>query len=323
MKALTVTHFGSSPQMHIEERAKPLPRDGFTLVKMHAATVNPLSHLVRTGQVETAKAPLVLSNDGSGVVDAGGPYAPGTRVAIYGGGQLGITEDGLQQQWVLIENKRLFPLPDNVDLDTGAALPINFVTAYQALTRVGQLQPGQHVLVSGASGSVGQALIQLIAALGALPMAIVSSDEKAERALLAGAHVVINQTTQDLQKAVLEATDGRGADLALDPVGGPMLGALLSAVRARGTVVSIGFIAGNTASINLVDLVVHEKRLLGYDAWLESDSEVSMAFDILTKLVASGAVWPAIDSIFSLEQYEAAYERLASRKAAGTILMGL
>ncbi|MDR2331211.1 MAG: zinc-binding dehydrogenase, partial [Comamonas sp.] len=271
--------------------------------------------------VETAKAPLVLSNDGSGVVDAGGPYAPGTRVAIYGGGQLGITEDGLQQQWVLVENKRLFPLPDNVDLDTGAALPINFITAYPALTRVGQVQPEQHVLVSGASGSVGQALIQLIAALGALPMAIVSSDEKAERALLAGARVVINQTTQDLQEAVLEATDGRGADLALDPVGGPMLGALLSAVRARGTVISIGFIAGNTASINLVDLVVHEKRLLGYDAWLESDSEVSMAFDVLTKLVASGAVWPVIDSIFSLEQYEAAYERLASRKAAGTILM--
>lgn len=323
MKALVVTSFDTVPQMQIEERAKPLPRAGFTLVKMHAATVNPLSHLVRTGKLNTAVAPLILSNDGSGVVESGGPFAAGTRVAIYGGAQLGITEDGLQQQWVLVEDKRLFALPENVDLDAGAALPINYVTAYQALTRVGQLQAGQRVLVSGASGSVGHALIQLIAAMGATPLAIVSSQEKAERARRSGARVVIDLASQDLRQAVLDATEGQGADLALDPVGGPLLGSLLSAVRARGTVVSIGFVGGVSASVDLVDLVVQEKRLLGYDAWLETDTDVTATFAALLKFAADNVVRPSIGSVFPLNQYEAAYQRLVSRKSTGTILLRL
>lgn len=323
MKALVVTSFDAVPQMQIEERTKPLPREGFTLVKMHAATVNPLSNLVRTGKVDTATAPLVLSNDGSGVVEAGGPFPPGTRVAIYGGAQLGITEDGLQQQWALVEDKRLFVLPENVDLDAGAALSINYVTAFQALTRVGQLVAGQRVLVSGASGAVGHALIQLVAALGATPIAIVSSPEKAERARCSGASLVIDLATQDLRQVVLEATEGRGVDLAFDPVGGPLLGSLLGAVRTRGTVVSIGFVGGVAASVDLVDLVVQEKRLLGYDAWLETDTDVTTAFSALLKLAAEGVIRPSIDSAFPLEQYAKAYERLGSRKATGTVLLRL
>ncbi len=321
MKALVVTNFDAVPQMQIEERTKPVPREGFTLVKIHAATVNPLSNLVRTGKVDTATAPLILSNDGSGVVESGGTFAPGTRVAIYGGAQLGITEDGLQQQWALVEDKRLFALPENVDLDEGAALPINYVTAYQALTRVGQLQAGQRVLVSGASGAVGHALIQLVAALGATPIAIVSSSEKAERAHRSGARVVIDLATQDLRQGVLEATEGQGADLALDPVGGTLLGSLLGAVCARGTVVSIGFVGGVAASVDLPDLVVQEKRLLGYDAWLETDTDVAAAFGVLFKLAAEDVIRPSIDSAFPLAQYAEAYERLGSRKATGTVLL--
>jgi NADPH2:quinone reductase len=99
-----------------------------------------------------------LSNDGAGTVEASTTFARGTRVAVYGGAQLGISEDGLQQQWMVVEHKRLIELPQQLDLDEGAALPINYVTAYQALTRVGQLVAGQRVLVSGASGALGHAL---------------------------------------------------------------------------------------------------------------------------------------------------------------------
>lgn len=321
MKALVATQFGMSPLLVIEDRLKPSPREGYTLVKVHAATVNPLSSQVRSGIVEKAHAPLVLSNDGSGVVEHSGRFAAGTQVAVYGGAQLGITEDGLQQQYVLVEDKRIIELPQGFDLDEGAALPINYVTAYQALTRVGRVERSQTVLISGASGSVGHALIQTAIALGATPIAVVSTTEKVERARQSGAQTVIDLSTQDLREATLAATNGQGADLALDPVGGAMLRSLLSAVRTRGAVVSIGFVGGAMASLDVADVVIQEKRVLGYDAWLETDADVEAALKSIRRFIADGLLRPSIDSTYPLEQFDAAYERLSSRKATGTILL--
>lgn len=321
MKALVVTQFGPKPQMAVEERPVPAMKPGYTLVKVHAATVNPLSSQVSSGIVATASAPVVLSNDGSGTVEQSDQLKPGTRVAIFGGGQLGITEDGLQQQWVLVENKRIIELPNDYDLDEGAALPINYVTAHQALTRVGRVEPGQTVLISGASGALGHALTQTAVALGATVIGIVSNAEKAKRARRSGAATVIDLSTQNLKDAVLEATDGEGAHLAFDPVGGTILGQLLSAVRTRGAVVSIGFVGGMTANIDVADVVIYEKRILGYDAWLETDADVASALESIKKHIVKGALRPSIDSIFPMDQYADAYLRLGSREATGTILM--
>ncbi|MBS1063677.1 zinc-binding alcohol dehydrogenase family protein [Gluconobacter wancherniae] len=161
MKSLVCTSFGTSSSMVIEERPKTLPRPGYTLIKMHAATINQLSGQIRRSLFNKAKAPLVLSNDGAGTVEDSDLFQPGTRVAIYGGGQLGVTEDGLQQEYVSVKDSHVFELPDTISLDEGAALPINYVTAYQALTRVGRIEAGQMVLISGVAGAVGHALIQL------------------------------------------------------------------------------------------------------------------------------------------------------------------
>lgn len=323
MKALVATQFGSSPQMAIQERPEPIPQDGFTIVKMHAATVNPLSSQVRSGLVAAAKAPLILSNDGSGIVIHSARFKPGTPVAVYGGGQLGITEDGLQQQVVLVDDKRIIELPEAIDLNEGAALPINYVTAYQALTRVGKVTRGQKVLISGASGALGHALTQTAIALGAIPIGVVSSSEKVQRAQQSGAAMVIDLSSQDLRETVLDATNGKGADLALDPVGGALLGQLLRSLCTRGAAVSIGFVGGAVADLDVADVVIYEKRVLGYDAWLETDADIAAALEQIQCFVAEGLLRPFIDSTFPLEQFESAYERLASRKATGTILLRL
>ncbi|AOA05068.1 zinc-binding alcohol dehydrogenase family protein [Pseudomonas sp. TMW 2.1634] len=321
MKALVVSQFGPKPKMAIEERSIPQMKPGHTLVKVHAATVNPLSGQVSAGIVSTARAPVVLSNDGSGIVEQSEQFNRGTRVAIFGGGQLGITEDGLQQQWVLVENKRIIQLPDDFTLDEGAALPINYVTAHQAMTRVGRVQPGQVVLISGASGALGHALIQTAVAMGARAIGIVSNAVKAGQALRSGASTVIDLSARTLKDAVLEATDGEGAQLAFDVVGGTLMGQLLSAVGTRGAVVSIGFAGGMTASIDVADVVIHEKRILGYDAWLETDADVAHALTAIQKNIGNGALRPSIDSLFHMDQYAEAYLRLGSRQAMGTILM--
>lgn len=321
MKSLVCTSFGTAPSIAIEERPKPLSRPGYTLIKMHAATVNQLSGQIRRGLFNKAKAPLVLSNDGAGTVEGSDLFQPGTRVAIYGGGQLGITEDGLQQEYVSVKNSHVFELPDTISLDEGAALPINYVTAYQALTRVGRIKPGQTVLISGAAGAVGHALIQLSRALGARPVAVVSSPLKAEAARKSGAAAVVDLSTEILSDVVFSLTAGQGADLAFDPVGGSLLKELIKSVRERGSVVSIGFAGGAAACLDLAEVVIHEKRLLGYDAWLETDEAVFNAFSAIRAFIEVGAVRPVIDSEWKLEEYEEAYKRLASRQAIGTILL--
>lgn len=321
MQALVVTEFGDTPVMQIETRVIPEVKPGYTLLKMHAATVNPLSNQIRFGAVPAAQAPLVLSNDGSGTVVSSEKFAKGQQVAVYGGGSLGITEDGLQQEYALVANKWLFSVPSGVSLDAAAALPINYVSAYQAIHRVGQLQPRQVALVSGATGSLGHALIQLINAMGAIPIAIVSSQAKVANALDSGAHAVIDLSEHNLIEKVDEITRGKGVDFAFDTVAGDILGSMLKSLKTRGTLVSIGFAGGVTPAIDIIDVVVHEKKILGFDAHLETDTDVASTFDELNRLLALNNIKPRIDSKFPLTEYQQAYKHLMSRQAQGTILL--
>jgi len=208
MKAVVTKHFGSPPEMAVEERPKPTFKDGFTVVRMHSATINQLSNTIRRGDLGAANAPLVLGNEGSGIVEESGRFKPGTRVAIYGAGELGITRDGLFQQWVVVEDKRILELPDSLNSDEGAALTVNYLTAYQALARIAKLRKEQKVLISGATGSVGHALVQVATALGGHPIAVVSSSEKAHRAREAGAPSVIDLSSQNLSDTVRDLTVG-------------------------------------------------------------------------------------------------------------------
>ncbi len=323
MKALVAKQFRTQPVFQIEDRSIPQVKPGFTLVKMHAATVNPLSNQIRLGGVPAAKAPLVLSNDGSGIVVESDQFKQGAHVAIYGGGALGITEDGLQQEYALVENKWVVELPVDTDLNVAAALPINYVSAYQAISRVGQLKKGQTVLISGATGSLGHALIQLVNALGGTPIGVVSTSGKIANALESGAKHVVDLSSQDMFSMVMDLTEGKGVDLAFDTVAGQVLGQLMKCLKTRGAVVSIGFAGGFTSEIDIVDVVVYEKKLLGFDAHLETDEDVKQVFEVLKVLLENGKIRPRIDSVFPLEEYDEAYQHLISRKAQGTILLKL
>lgn len=323
MKAVVVKKFGSPPEMVVEDRPKPTFKDGFTLVRMHAATINPLSNFVRKGELGTTPAPLVLGNEGSGVVEESGRFKPGTRVAIFGGGKLGVVQDGLFQQWALVENKRLVELPDTLNWDEGAALTVNYLTALGALKRSANLRSGQTVLVSGATGGVGHALMQATKALGGHPIALVSSSEKALRAKQAGAGSVIDLSSENLVEAIQRLTDGRGANMAMDPVGGPLLGQMMHSLTHRGRLVSIGFTAGKETPLDLVDVVVHEKSVVGYSVNFDTDEDLALALDELADLAGKGLLKPLIDSTYAIEEFERGYSRLTSRNAVGSVILHL
>ncbi|MEU1301411.1 quinone oxidoreductase family protein [Streptomyces shenzhenensis] len=301
----------------------PSRRDGFALVRMHSATINQLANSLRTGGFGAPPVPLVMGNEGAGTVEESSRFPAGTRVAVYGHGDIGVTVDGLYQQWVRVPEHRLLELPDALTFGEGAALTVNYLTAYLALTQVAHLEKGQTVLVSGATGGVGGAVMQTSRALGTRAIAVVSTPAKARHAARAGAHAVIDLSSQNLNQAVAELTDGRGVDLAMDPVGGPRLGELLRSVRRHGTFVSLGFTGGKQAEIDVVDLIVGEKHVTAYGLHGDSEDNTAKGLEALGRLAAEGQLHPTIDSTFALDDFEQGFARLTSREAVGSIVLEL
>lgn len=323
MKALITQKTGVPSMMQVHEREIPTRRDGCSLIRIHSATINQLSNTIRSGGYGDISVPLIQGNEGAGIIEQSEVFPKGTRVAIYGSGQLGITEDGLYQEWAVVENRRLMILPDNLSLDEGAALTVNYLTALQAMQRIGKVQKGQFVLISGASGSVGYALVQIARALGTNPIALVSSKEKAEHVMRAGACAAIDWTSQDTESEVRKLTNGAGADAAFDPVGGKLFTLLFNSVRKRGHIVSIGFTGGKDVSLNLLDIIVQEKVVEGYAVHNDTPAQDREGLEKLGQLAATGFLKPYIDSTYTLENVEQGYQRLMSRQATGSLVLKL
>ncbi|WP_416973073.1 quinone oxidoreductase family protein [Streptomyces sp. 4F14] len=314
---------GTPPEMAVEERPQPVRRAGTTLVRMRAATVNQFANSLRTGHFGAPPVPLVLGNEGAGVVEESDRFPAGTRVAVYGHGDIGVLVDGLYQEWAVVPDHRLLELPETLTFSEGSALTVNHLTAYIALTRIAGVREGQTLLVSGAAGGVGGALVQTGTALGARSIAVVSSPAKARHAARAGAHAVIDLSREDLGARVAELTDGQGVDLAADPVGGPRLGELLRAVRRHGTLVSLGFTGGKRADIDIVDLLVGEKHVTAYALHADTETATREGLDALGRLAAEGKLRPVIDSTVPLDDFEQGFTRLASREAVGSVVLEL
>ena len=321
MQAIVLHQAGSTPTMQPETRVKPVWLAGHTLIRMHAASVNQLSESIRNGSMGTVHVPLVLGNEGAGVVEESDCFTRGRRVAVYGGHSLGISTDGLFQEWVLVENSKVIPLTDSLSFDEGAVLTVNYLTAWQAMHRVGNIGAGDVVLISGATGSVGHALIQVARALGALPVALVSSAEKVRRVRYAGAYAAIDWTTADVGQEVAKLTQGSGVDAAFVPVGGVMFTLLFNNVRKRGKVVSIGFTGGRETSLNLLDLIVSERKIEGYSLHSDSEEQIQEGLQALARF--ADQFRPVIDSSYPLEKFEDAYQRLKSRQAIGSVTLRL
>src|SRR4030095_5216279 len=202
---------------------------------------NPLDGIVRMGYFPiAAKPPLILGEEAAGEVHpAGAGVKVGQKVIVYGGG-LGVFGNGTWAELIAVPASSLRRLPKGVSFEEGAALSNVGVTAYGAL-RHGGLKGGETLLVLGATGGVGSAGVQIGKALGARVIAVVSTPEKAAEIEDLGAdHIVA-------------LSDGKGADLVLDPVGGEVTGKALSAVSTFGRLVHLGYSAGMTLTLNSLD----------------------------------------------------------------------
>jgi len=308
MKALRFTKFGLPSVLRIEEIPRPEPHDGEALVKVKAAAINPSDVKNVAGLFSGTTLPRTPGRDFSGVVVAGKKYE-GEEVWSSGPG-LGITRDGAQAEYVTIPEEALSLKPRTLSLEQAAAIGVPFITAWFALVRAAQLEPGETVLIIGVAGAVGQAAMQIANWRGSRVLGAARSSNP-----IPGAVGVINTRTDDLPKRVFELTDGKGVEAVLDEVGGAMFEPALRCLRIGGRQVAISSTGDRRVSFDLVDFYHNQSRLIGVDGMKLTPHDLSVIADELRQgFEANILKVPAVDAIPSENAVEA-YERVASGTA--------
>lgn len=252
MKAVRVHAWGQAPT--VERMPKPIPPDGYSLVRVLAASVGHLDRTIWRGLfLDPPDLPYVPGIEGSGIIERSSRFPVGTRVWFRGGG-LGTREDGSWREFCSVPDTVLGVLPDRVPFEAGATFFSPCTSAWVALNDVGRLESGEHLLVTGAAGAAGSIICQLALAAGARVTGIVGSEARIAD-LAAGVRPIVMARDDPQFPGTVRA------DLLIDTVGGPALAASLPAVAAGGRAVLLGYVGGAEFSLDLVDFIQRDVSL--------------------------------------------------------------
>jgi NADPH2:quinone reductase len=323
MRTILAMQFSGYEGLGLAEAPKPEPMADRVLVRVKAAGVTPLDHTLLVGSHPRAKAPLVLGNEGAGVIEESAipGLEAGDRVAFTG--VYGVAENGSWEDYVLVRAGDLLPIPDEMDDVLAAGLPVAYLTAQIALMQAGFVS-GQTVFTSAIGGSVGNATYQLAKALGAKTViATAGSAAKAARARDLGYDNVIDLSVESITDGVRRITDGKGADIVIESLGGHFIGDALGALAPGGALVAIGYTAGRKATIDVTDLIWKRARVSGFALVTQTPAVKVEAWNQVMKLIASGAVSPIVERTYPLEQASEALRYLHEERPFGKIVLKL
>src|ERR1700738_884380 len=258
IEAETFTGYGGLRQI---ELPKPQPAKDRVLIRVAAAGVTPLDHTIRSGAHPRAKAPLVLGNEGAGVIeDAGGSgLAVGNRVMFTG--PYGVGENGAWQEWLLARPEDLALVPAAGDDVVPATLPGAYLAGQVTLT-LAEFKPGMTVLAPGIGGSVGNATYQLARAQGAgKVISTAGGAAKAARARELGFADVVDLGAEGLAEGVRRITAGKGVDIVIESIGGAVTSEALSSLGLGGVLITLGYSAGRKTTIDVTDPLWERARM--------------------------------------------------------------
>lgn len=326
MRAALIRQFGAPELSSVEEIPDPVPGPGEILVEIRAAAANYVDLLVIGGKYQfVPKLPFVPGKGPAGVVRATGAavqgFKPGDRV-------LAMAEYGGYAELVAVAAEQCYRLPDAMSFEDAASLGLAFDTAWFALRERGRFQPGETVLVLGATGAVGYAGLQLAKALGGKVLAAAASPAKFDMLREAGADAIIDLTVPDLHESlraqVHAATGGRGADVILDPLGGDVFDAALRALAWRGRLVVIGFAAGRIPTIKANYLLLKNIEVSGLqisDYRKRAPGQLAACFAEIFALYGAGKLKPARAQEFPLARFAEALHVIDSRQVRGRVIL--
>jgi NADPH:quinone reductase len=323
MRMIQATQFTGYQGLVQLDAPKPQIADGRVLVRVTAAGVTPLDHTIVTGGHPRAKAPLVLGNEGAGVIEDAGTsgLAPGSRVAFTGG--YGVAENGSWEDYVAVRTDDLLPLPVGIDDVLAASLPVAYLTAQIALDEAG-FAPGKTVFTPAIGGSVGNATYQLAKARGAAAViSTAGSIVKATQARDHGYADIIDLSAENIGNGVRRITDGSGVDIVIESLGGAFIGDGLNSLAVGGTLVTIGYTAGRKAGIDVTDLIWKRARMAGFALLPQTPTVKRKAWEQVMALIIRGAVVPIVARTYPLEQATEALRYLHEDRPFGKVVLVL
>lgn len=322
--AVRIHQFGGADVLQLDEVVIPEPPAGEVRINIAAFGLNRVEILYRSGNYGAGKLPARIGYEAAGIVDAVGQgvteWSVGDRVAALFG--LPMEQYGTFTEQVNYPADMLVAVPKDQALVKAAASWMMFGTAY-ALIDVGQIVAGDTVIINAASSSVGIAAIQIANDRGAIPIAVTRGRNKAAALLAAGAAHVIVSDEEDIAARVMDITDGAGARIAFDAVGGAQLSALLSAMAPLGIVIAYGMLAGPGNEQLLPLLMGRNLTLRGFsaDLLIRDPSTRQQLIDYVSDGLARGALTPVIDRTFALQDVADAHRYLEGGTQLGKIVV--
>ncbi|MEZ4752564.1 MAG: medium chain dehydrogenase/reductase family protein [Bdellovibrionota bacterium] len=339
MKQIWTTRTGTPNEaLEMRESPDPTPKPNEIRIRVAASGINFADIMARLGLYpDSPKLPAVLGYEAAGTIDLVGSqtsrFKPGQRV-------VSICRFGGYSDVVTVPEDQVFALPDSLDFEKAAAIPVNYLTAYQAMVVMGGLKKGDTVLVHSAGGGVGLAALDLAKYLGATFIGTASAGKHA--ALTArGADFLIDYQSEDFEKQTLEFTKGKGVDLILDAVGGDSWEKGLRCLAPGGRLVVFGMSSAATGKrpnrlgalgkvlsvpwtkFNPIYLMNHNIGVLGVNLghlWHRSDLVRKWGEDLLN-LYKEGHLHPTVAHSFAFSEAAAAHDYIQDRKNFGKVLL--
>lgn len=328
MKALVCKAFGPPESLVLEELDDPVPGKYEVLVDIHAAGINFPDILVFAGKYQVrTEPPFIPGYEASGVVTELGDgvqrLAVGDKVIVMpmtGFVRNGTPRSGGFAEKMAVSEMHAFPLPEGMSFEQGAGFPLTFCTSYHALKDVANIRKGESLLVLGAAGGVGTTAVEIGKAMGARVIAAASTDEKLEFAKSVGADETINYSHEPIKEAIRALTNGKGADVVYDPVGGDLAEQALRGTAWQGRYLVVGFAAGNIpkfpANLALLKEASIKGVFSGQWAVVNPDKHIQNIRE-MTGLLAEGKIQSRITATYALEDYVQAYSDVAGRRITG------
>ncbi|MCP5334897.1 MAG: NADPH:quinone oxidoreductase family protein [Oceanospirillaceae bacterium] len=324
MKAILCKQPGPAHSLTIEDIPSPQVTGSGVKIRVHAAGLNFPDTLIIQGKYQIKpNFPFAPGGEMAGEV-----LEVGEKVTRFKAGDrvMGLTGYGAFAEEIVVAEQNLVALPQEMNYEQGAAFSMVYGTSYYALKQRANLQPGETLLVLGASGGVGLATVELGKAMGARVIACASSDEKLAIAKAAGADDLINYNKDDLKEAVKTLTKGQGANVIYDPVGGDYSEQALRAIAWEGRHLVIGFAAGDIPKMPLNLTLLKGCQIIGvfWGAFTMRDPQANYRNMLeLLELFKQHKINPHISKRFAFHEYAAALNCLSERTATGKIVLNM
>lgn len=319
---------GGPEVLRVEDLEVAAPKAGEVQIEVKALGINRAEVMYRSGQYTfEPRFPATLGYEAAGRVRAVGEgvegFAVGDAVSVIPA--FSFSDYGMYGEVVNAPLHAVVKHPPQLSFEEAAATWMMFVTAYGALVEFGELKAGEAVLIRAASSSVGLAAIQIANLLGAIPIALTRTREKRQALLAAGAAHVIAMEEDDLVAEVMSITRGHGARIAFDPVGGPHVSTLLSALSLQGIFFQYGALDTRDMSVRVMDLLGKHLTLRGYELFEITQDPVRLerAKSFILDGLENGKLRPVIGQVFAFEDIAVAHRFMESNQQIGKIVVTL